>query len=250
MPAAAWQMPQGGIDPPETPLEAARREMLEEIGTDRAELLRESRHLALLRPAAAIAREQVARPLRGQTQKWLAFRFTGDDADIRLDTAHPEFSAWRWAAAGDAARPDRAVQARGLSQRRRRVPSPMGLTMMVDGIGRGARRSSAGGSSSAHGGAGGTAAGGGGGVGCRRGWWRGWRAPAAARAPASGCRCDRGRPARWAALRPGRGSGMRRPRAAARRRRRSRGSPSPAAARPGASRPHSRIAGSAITCST
>ena len=23
-------------------------------------------------------------------------RFTGSDADIRLDTAHPEFSAWRW----------------------------------------------------------------------------------------------------------------------------------------------------------
>src|SRR5262245_37195513 len=49
-------------------------------------------------------------------------------------------------AAGGGARADRAIQTRGLSQRRRRVPSPMGLTMMVDGIGRGTLRNSAGGS--------------------------------------------------------------------------------------------------------
>ena len=40
----AWQMPQGGIDPGESPLEAACRELLEEIGTDRVELLAESRN--------------------------------------------------------------------------------------------------------------------------------------------------------------------------------------------------------------
>ena len=39
----AWQMPQGGIDPGETPPEAACRELVEEVGTDRAELLAESR---------------------------------------------------------------------------------------------------------------------------------------------------------------------------------------------------------------
>ena len=33
---------------------------------------------------------------RGQTQKWLAFRFEGSDADIRLDVEHAEFRAWRW----------------------------------------------------------------------------------------------------------------------------------------------------------
>src|SRR5437660_10358426 len=44
MPAglAAWQMPQGGIDPGETPREAALRELKEEIGTDEAEILAES----------------------------------------------------------------------------------------------------------------------------------------------------------------------------------------------------------------
>ena len=45
MPAglAAWQMPQGGIDKGETPRQAALRELKEEIGTDKAEILTESR---------------------------------------------------------------------------------------------------------------------------------------------------------------------------------------------------------------
>ena len=45
MPAglAAWQMPQGGIDPGETPRQAAFRELKEEIGTDKAEILAETR---------------------------------------------------------------------------------------------------------------------------------------------------------------------------------------------------------------
>ena len=45
MPAglAKWQMPQGGIDAGETPRQAARRELREKIGSDRAELLAESR---------------------------------------------------------------------------------------------------------------------------------------------------------------------------------------------------------------
>ena len=38
----AWQMPQGGIDKGETPVEAACRELHEEVGTTRALLLRES----------------------------------------------------------------------------------------------------------------------------------------------------------------------------------------------------------------
>ena len=58
-------------------------------------------------------------------------------------------------ALGGAGRPaaaDRAVQARRLCQRRRRVPSPMGLTMIVDGIGA-VRRNSSRGSSARVGGA-------------------------------------------------------------------------------------------------
>ena len=42
---------------------------------------------------------------RGQTQKWFAFRFEGDESEINIfdpaGAAHPEFDAWRWE------RPDR-----------------------------------------------------------------------------------------------------------------------------------------------
>ena len=39
----AWQMPQGGVDKGETPVEAACRELREEVGTAKALLLRETR---------------------------------------------------------------------------------------------------------------------------------------------------------------------------------------------------------------
>jgi putative (di)nucleoside polyphosphate hydrolase len=97
-PEDAWQMPQGGIDPPETPAEAAHREMLEEIGTDRAEFIRESGSWRSYDLPPSIARTKWRRRYAGQTQKWLAFRFTGSDADIRVDTEQPEFRAWRWVA--------------------------------------------------------------------------------------------------------------------------------------------------------
>jgi len=97
----AWQMPQGGIDPGESPRAAARRELAEEIGTDRAEILAESLDwLAYDLPPALAAKVWGGR-FRGQRQKWFAMRFTGSDADIALDTAHPEFDAWRWMTAND-----------------------------------------------------------------------------------------------------------------------------------------------------
>ncbi len=102
MAVEAWQMPQGGIDLPETPVEAGLREMLEEIGTDDARLLRESAVWRSYDLPPDIARSKWRGRFAGQTQKWVAYRFMGRDADIRLDTAHPEFSAWRWVDPEDA----------------------------------------------------------------------------------------------------------------------------------------------------
>jgi putative (di)nucleoside polyphosphate hydrolase len=97
-PGDAWQMPQGGIDDGETPLQAAWREMHEEIGTDKAVLLGESRAWLRYELPGALARRMWGGRYCGQEQKWFAFCFTGTDGDIRLDHHNPpEFSEWRWA---------------------------------------------------------------------------------------------------------------------------------------------------------
>jgi putative (di)nucleoside polyphosphate hydrolase len=93
----AWQPPQGGIDAGEDPTVAALRELREEIGTDRARLLRASAWWrAYDLPAGLRGTVGWADRYRGQTQIWAAFRFIGSDADIRLDAHEPEFDAWRW----------------------------------------------------------------------------------------------------------------------------------------------------------
>ncbi|GAB0115870.1 RNA pyrophosphohydrolase [Acidisoma sp. C75] len=96
-PAGGWQLPQGGIDAAEDPRVAIFRELKEEIGTDRAEIIGEHPdwlHYDL--PPELIGRT-LGGKYRGQRQRWFALRFTGEDSDIRLDLdPHPEFDAWRW----------------------------------------------------------------------------------------------------------------------------------------------------------
>jgi putative (di)nucleoside polyphosphate hydrolase len=92
-----WQMPQGGIDLGETPREAALRELGEEVGTKKAEIVAEMRDWLSYDLPEPLAERMWGGRHRGQRQKWFAARFTGTDADIRLDAhGHPEFSAWRW----------------------------------------------------------------------------------------------------------------------------------------------------------
>ncbi len=93
----AWQMPQGGIDAGETPRAAALRELAEETGTDKAEIVAESGDwLSYDLPPETAARVWQGR-YRGQRQKWFAMRFTGVDAGFDLEAHHRrEFAAWRW----------------------------------------------------------------------------------------------------------------------------------------------------------
>jgi putative (di)nucleoside polyphosphate hydrolase len=97
--AGGWQLPQGGIDAGENPREAVLRELEEEIGTRKAEIIGE--HGAWLTydlPPHLVGVAWGGR-YRGQRQRWFALRFLGDDSDIRLDLdPHPEFDAWKWVA--------------------------------------------------------------------------------------------------------------------------------------------------------
>jgi len=92
----AWQMPQGGVDPGETPFQAALRELREEIGTNKAEFLAESQGWLKYDLSFELSRGVWGGRYRGQPQKWFAMRFTGNDSDINLATEHPEFDAWKW----------------------------------------------------------------------------------------------------------------------------------------------------------
>ncbi|MCE2509589.1 MAG: RNA pyrophosphohydrolase [Alphaproteobacteria bacterium] len=92
----AWQMPQGGIDPGETPEEAALRECLEEVGTNKVEITAESSGWYVYDLPDELLGKIWGGKYRGQKQRWFVFRFLGEDTDIQIDGEHPEFHDWRW----------------------------------------------------------------------------------------------------------------------------------------------------------
>jgi putative (di)nucleoside polyphosphate hydrolase len=95
-----WQMPQGGIDPGEEPLEAARRELFEETGMESLKLLAETPDWINYDLPAELVGIVWKGKYRGQTQKWFAFRFHGDESEIRINPPpgghSPEFDRWDW----------------------------------------------------------------------------------------------------------------------------------------------------------
>ncbi len=97
-PSGYWQMPQGGINDNENPKEAVWREMLEEIGTNKAELIKISNQwINYDIPSETLKTLPWGDIYIGQTQKWFAFLFLGEDNDINVGTDNPEFSEWKWA---------------------------------------------------------------------------------------------------------------------------------------------------------
>lgn len=94
----AWQMPQGGLDEGEAPLEGALRELEEETGIrrDLVEFIARAKGELTYDLPEELAGKLWKGKWRGQRQSWFLMRFTGTDADVNLATEHPEFRAWRW----------------------------------------------------------------------------------------------------------------------------------------------------------
>lgn len=93
----AWQFPQGGIDADETPEQAAFRELYEEAGCNKAEIIQVAEETTRYDLPEHLQEKFWGGQYRGQEQTWIAARFLGTDDDINLE-AHdpPEFSQWKW----------------------------------------------------------------------------------------------------------------------------------------------------------
>jgi putative (di)nucleoside polyphosphate hydrolase len=98
-PDDAWQMPQGGLDEGEDAAAGALRELEEETGISPS-------HVEIIARCPVELHYDLPEDLvgklwkgkwRGQRQSWFLCRFTGTDADVNIDTEHPEFRAWKWA---------------------------------------------------------------------------------------------------------------------------------------------------------
>ncbi len=95
-----WQMPQGGIDEGEDPLKAAYRELYEETGMKAVTLLAEAKDWINYDLPPQLIGIGLRGKYRGQTQRWFAFRFDGDEREIAINPPpgghEPEFDAWEW----------------------------------------------------------------------------------------------------------------------------------------------------------
>ena len=91
-----WQMPQGGVDLNEPLLIAMKRELEEETSIKNIQILKEfSQWLEYDLPKNLIGKIWAGK-YRGQKQKWVIVRFTGEESEININTENPEFIEWKW----------------------------------------------------------------------------------------------------------------------------------------------------------
>lgn len=95
----AWQFPQGGIVPQESPEQAMYRELWEEVGLEKPDvrIIASTRGWLRYRLPRRYVRNDNSPVCIGQKQKWFLLQMLSDDARVALDRSHPaEFDGWRW----------------------------------------------------------------------------------------------------------------------------------------------------------
>lgn len=95
-----WQMPQGGIDKGEDPLDAAKRELWEETGMTSVTLLQEAAKPIEYDLPKELQGVALKGKYKGQKMWWFAFRFEGEESEINVtnppEGAPIEFDVWKW----------------------------------------------------------------------------------------------------------------------------------------------------------
>ena len=95
----AWQFPQGGINPGESPEQALYRELYEEIGLQQQDvrILAQTRGWLRYRLPKRYIRRHSQPLCIGQKQKWFLLELTGSESKICFECGDkPEFDSWSW----------------------------------------------------------------------------------------------------------------------------------------------------------